>query len=164
MWFTVWVHAWIHYVYMSVCPCCMWWVVCYHWMHSLSRTVLQSCFFPSWHNSPQCPPGARPTEGPYACIPPQLRCFSLGPLTASTTTLMPSHGGSYERYVVCKLLSPHFRHQLHFEPQYISSFSSPCLHKHTHTHRAEGNRKHMDVNHAFGGITSQVKGAAEWSV
>lgn len=88
--FTVLIQEWIH-IYEDV-------HVCSHWMVSLCSGA------PSWHNSTQCPPGARPTEGPYACIPPQLRCFSLGPLTASTT-LMPSHGASYERYVVCKLLS-----------------------------------------------------------
>lgn len=50
----------------------------------------------------------------------------------------------------------------------LSHNISPLFHllvfTNTHTHRAEGNRKHMDVNHTFGGITSQVKGAAEWSV
>lgn len=99
-------------------------------------------------------------RAPHARIPPQLRCFSLGPLTASTTTPMPPHGESYERYVVCKPPSPHHsRHQLHFEPQYISAFSSLFVLTHTYTytraHRAKGWRKRMDVNHTPMGHNEQ---------
>ena len=42
----------------------------------------------------------------------------------------------------------------------IYPFSSPCA----YTQRTEGKRKHMEINHTFGGITCKVKGAAEWWV
>lgn len=129
MLFTVWAHAWIH-MHVSVCPCvlasCGEWCAPTEW--SPCPALYSHLVAPSWHNSPQCPLGAISTEGPYACIPPQLWCFSLGPLTARIT-LTPSHGVNYERYVVCKLLSPpHFRHQLHSKPQSVSSLlSHTCI-------------------------------------
>lgn len=55
---------------------------------------------------------------------------------------------------------PNFRHQLNSKPQYIYPFSSPCA----QSQRTEGKRKHMEINHTFGGITCKVKGAAEWWV
>lgn len=61
---TVWVLAWIHYT-----PCQHASAVhdglllCFYWKLSLSHFVFQSFIPSSWHNSPQCPPGTRPTEG-----------------------------------------------------------------------------------------------------
>lgn len=137
----VWVQAWI---YVSVhCTC---------WLHVVGGVLpLQLCTATSWHNRTHCPLKPDLLGAPYACIPPQPRCFSLGPLTVSTT-LMPSHGASYERYVVCKLLSTStlditLRHNM-----------SPLSSSLSHTH-AEG--WITDVNHVFLEIISRVRGAAE---
>lgn len=78
---------------MSACLCCTWWVAAVLLLNAppVPRCFPIFYFPPSWHNSTHCPPGPRPTEGLCACIPPQLRCFSPGPLTVSTTAPLPSH-------------------------------------------------------------------------
>lgn len=114
---------------MSAGLCCTWWgCFCASSECSPYPTLFSNLYFtPSWHNSSQCPPGPRPTEGLCACIPAQLRCFSLGPLTASTTAPSALAEESYERYVVGKRQPPPKSvYQLHCRLQSVSSFSSFC--------------------------------------
>lgn len=145
----VWIHACISILHTTYYT-----TTCGRWCAPTEKTGVPLCICDQLTQQHPLSSEARPTGGPYACIPPQPRCFSLGPLTVSTT-LMPSHGASYERYVVCKLLSTSTLDIT------LSHNMSPLSSSLSHTHRKNGNRKHRDVNHVFVGLISRVKGAAE---
>lgn len=150
---------------MSACLCCTWWVAAVLLLNALPVPRCFPIFYfpPSWHNSTHCPPGPRPTEGLCACIPPQLRCFSPGPLTASTTAPLPSHKKTMSGMWWVNYNPPLIPHSSFI----VGDPLSPRFHLHPpsqKTHRMEPKWGKMGRYSYIGKhnlLTCEVKGAAE---